>query len=103
LATITITLTDVEDGVTVKLDSDPSVNWEELPDDATDAHRMAISMLRLYEHAHDEAEKMHEAMQEQSKEGCCDSTSGCGAKHQKEGACARHKHTHPEECCQKDA
>lgn len=100
MATITITLTDVEDGVTVKLDSDVQVDWEQLPETATDAHRMAISMLRLYEHAHDEAEKMHEAMTE--SKGCCHGKGECGGEHKKEGVCPRHKDTSPEDCCQHD-
>lgn len=91
MATVTITLTDVEDGVTVKLDSDVTVDWENLAEDATDAQRMAVSMLRLYEHAHDTAEKMQ-------AEGACDGNGGCGSGGG--GHCTRHKHTDPEDCCQ---
>lgn len=82
MATVIITLTDVEDGVTVKLDSDVAVDWENLAVEATDAHRMAVSMLRLYEHAHDAAEKM-------------EGDASCGETQ----TCTRHEHTHANECC----
>jgi len=89
VATVIITLTDVADGVTVKIDSDVTADWENLAIDATDAQRMAVSMLRLYEHAHDAAEKM------QAEGNACDGNGGCGGTK----TCTRHEHTHPDECC----
>jgi hypothetical protein len=99
LAKVTIVLNDVADGVSVKLESDPVVtDWDKLDETetTTDAQRMAVSMLRLFEHAHNQAEReAHE-----HEHGCCHGKGECGGAHKKEGVCARHNDTPPDECCQ---
>lgn len=93
MAKVTITFQDMEDGVSLVVESDPP--FPEKQGDSmeglSDAQQMALSMTMMFD------QQMQDAEQEQNS---CTRTDSCGGKHKKEGKCPRHQNTPPDECCQ---
>jgi hypothetical protein len=96
MAKVTITFEDMEEGVTVAVESDPPLpeNIQEEAENLTDAQQMALSMAMMFDN------QMQEEYEQQPEKKCCGSNSKCDEKHKKEGVCPRHKDTPPEQCCQ---
>jgi hypothetical protein len=93
MAKVTITFMDMEDGVSLVVESEPPFpeKDEKAEVGLTDAQQMALSMTMMFD------QQMQDAEQEQTKS--CSHNNGCEGKHKKEGTCPRHKTTPPDECC----
>ena len=100
MAKVTITFEDMEEGVSLLVESDPPLP-EEIDEDTsnlTDAQQMALSMAMMFDQQMKSFED--EISEEKQSKGRCAKKKGCGEQHKKQGECPRHKDTPPEECCQ---
>jgi len=100
MAKVTITFEDMEEGVSLLVESEPPLP-EEIDEDTsnlTDAQQMALSMAMMFDQQMKSFED--EISEEKQSKGCCAKETGCGEQHKKQGECPKHKETPPEECCQ---
>ena len=90
MAKVTITFQDMEDGVSLQVESDPPFpeKMNENAAELTDAQQMALSMTMMFDQQMQDSEDHHHHK------------SSCGGKHKKEGVCPRHNTTPSDECCQ---
>lgn len=95
MAKVTITFQDMEDGVSLQVESDPPFpeKVNESVEELSDAQQMALSMTMMFDQQMQGTEEEHHQHQ-------CTGGGGCGGKHKKEGVCPRHNTTPPDKCCQ---
>ena len=109
MAKVTMTFEDMEEGVVLSIDSDPSLpkDLSEDTDGLTDAQKMALSMTMMFDkmfNEDDEPEQKvcpfsHQAEAEKpKKKSCCGTKGGCKVKfakkeehHKKEDNCSKQK------------
>lgn len=102
MAKVTMTFEDMEEGVVLSIDSDPSLpeNLNEDTDGLTDAQKMALSMTMMFDkmmNEDDEQEQKscpfsHQAEAEKpKKKSCCGNKGGCEEHHKKEDKCSKQK------------
>jgi hypothetical protein len=102
MAKVTMTFEDMEEGVVLSIDSDPSLpeNLNEDTEGLTDAQKMALSMAMMFDKMMNEDDEPEQkscpfSHQEQAakpqKKSCCGKKDGCEEHHKKEGTCAKQK------------